>query len=165
MDKEELINLIGNKESEQKEKKVSSKQIKIIIFQIDDRCYGVEASFIKEIYTTDFIHPLPFVPVYIRGLINKEGDPFTVVDLNMLFNQVKLESETFLIISDSQDYLSFMISDVLDIIRIEKSTIMEILDNSSASYFNSYIDYHDEKIFLLNMDNILSKLASDIEND
>lgn len=165
MDKEDLIDLIGNKDNIKNEVKKGVKQLKMIIFQIDDRSYGIEASSVKEIYTSDFIHPLPFVPVYIRGLINKEGDPYTVVDLNMLFKQIKLDSETFLIINEGQDHLSFMISDVLDIIKIDKSNIMEIVDNNEDSYFNSYIEYRDEKIFLINKNSILSKITSDIENE
>lgn len=166
MKKNDLLKIISNSPEEQESIKKKSKTdtIKIIIFEVNNNKFAILASLVKEIYETDFIHPLPFVPIYVRGLINKQGEPYTVVDLQLLFNQEKIESSMFLVINKEKDHMAYMIHDVIDIIKIDKSGIYEIIEDSGLTFFDKYIDIKNEKIYLLNIDHISRKLKSDVDN-
>ena len=88
---------------------------KLIVFRINQKVYALYANMIREIVLDVPLFYVPFVPSYIRGFINRHGEPYTVFDLNMLFEQQKLDSSTFFILNIEDDQVAFMINDVLEI--------------------------------------------------
>ena len=58
-----------------------------LIFTIHKRLYAIKNTNVQEIMHSAKIHPLPFVPDYIEGMVNCRGVPSTVVNL------LKLEKE------------------------------------------------------------------------
>lgn len=58
-----------------------------LIFTIHKRLYAIKNTNVQEIMHSAKIHPLPFVPDYIEGMVNCRGVPYTVVNL------LKMEKE------------------------------------------------------------------------
>lgn len=58
-----------------------------LIFTIHKRLYAIKNTNVQEIMHSAKIHPIPFVPDYIEGMVNCRGVPYTVVNL------LKLEKE------------------------------------------------------------------------
>lgn len=58
-----------------------------LIFSVQKRLYSIKTSNVQEIMHSAKIHPLPFVPEYIEGVVNCRGVAYTVVNL------LKLEKE------------------------------------------------------------------------
>ena len=52
-----------------------------LIFTIHDRLYAIKNTNVQEIMHSAKIHPLPFVPDYIEGMVNCRGVPYAVVNL------------------------------------------------------------------------------------
>jgi purine-binding chemotaxis protein CheW len=71
---------------EPEQKKVASAVIEIITFTLAAETYGIESTFVREVYPLKDFTPLPGVPVYIFGIINVRGQILPVVDLKKFFN-------------------------------------------------------------------------------
>ena len=89
--------------------------VKFLVFDIRGKKYALHAEDIREIVMDIPVFYIPFVPPYIRGLINRHGEPYTVFDLNVLFEKEKQDSSTYLILNLENDQLAFLISDIREI--------------------------------------------------
>ena len=58
----------------------------IIVFSLASENYGIDLSFVREVYPLKDFTPLPGVPPYIFGIINVRGQILPVVDLKKFFN-------------------------------------------------------------------------------
>ena len=85
-----------------------------LIFTIHKRLYAIKNTNVQEIMHSAKIHPLPFVPDYIEGMVNCRGLPYTVV------NFLKMEKEespeipepTVLVFRRSDDQFALHISGI-----------------------------------------------------
>jgi purine-binding chemotaxis protein CheW len=66
--------------------KADSAEIDIIQFMMSTETYGIESSFVREVYPLKDYTPLPGVPSYILGIVNVRGQILPVVDLKKFFN-------------------------------------------------------------------------------
>ncbi|MCP4346631.1 MAG: chemotaxis protein CheW [Desulfobacterales bacterium] len=166
MDNNELLAYIAEEKSGHPEEKPdgSEKSVKFLIVQIKEKKYAFHVEQIKEIVINAPLFFVPFVPHYIRGFINRHGEPFTVFDLNALFEKEKLDSATFLISSLKNDQIAFLASGIVEIVKVLESEIHLI---TSADLHNDYflgaITSKDSEIFILNLPNIISRLEHDLE--
>jgi chemotaxis signal transduction protein len=135
-DNQQIIDALENqKESGEDQGEASEEYKKYLIFKIGDKKFAIEAFLIREIVLDLKIFFLPFVPPYVRGVVNRHGDPYTVIDVNILFYQKKLEAGTFLMLSDADNPASLLISDVVEIIKVPVSEIDYINDTSEDKIF------------------------------
>jgi chemotaxis signal transduction protein len=106
---------------------------------------------------------VPFTPPYIRGFINRHGEPYTVIDLTVIFERENLDSNTYLILKRDDDHLSLLISDVLEIVKIPESDLHKITSKAQDDdYFLGSISPQEEEIFVLNLESVLKKLEADL---
>lgn len=143
---------------------VQSKKLdKFVIFLIDDKEYCFPQEIVQEIIIDSEVYYLPFVPGYIRGLINRQGEPYTVVDLKILMGDQALNANKFIIIRSKTDKLSFIITDILKIIPVEKDNINVIQDQNDAdNYFLNIITMDDKKIPVIDYHKIVKRIKNDI---
>ncbi len=57
-----------------------------LIFSVQKNLYSIKTSDVQEIMHSAKIHPLPFVPEYIEGVVNCRGLAYSVVNLIRLEN-------------------------------------------------------------------------------
>ena len=60
--------------------------IEIIEFRLAYENYGIESSFVREVYPLADFTPLPGTPSFVLGIINVRGQILSVVDLKKFFN-------------------------------------------------------------------------------
>lgn len=85
-----------------------------LIFSIKNTKWALPSSSVQEIVHAAKIHPLPFVPEYVEGVVNCRGLPYTVV------NTVAMEGEDnatisgtmVLVLKRDDDQLAIHISDI-----------------------------------------------------
>ena len=58
-----------------------------LIFSVHQTLYSIKTSNVQEIMHSAKIHPLPFVPEYIEGVVNCRGVPYSVINLLKLENE------------------------------------------------------------------------------
>lgn len=60
--------------------------IEITEFRLASETYGIESSFVREVYPLKDFTPLPGMPSFVLGIINIHGQILSVVDLKKFFN-------------------------------------------------------------------------------
>ena len=151
-------------EAFKKEDAITIRLVKYMIISINDKKYAIHADDVREIIGGIPIFYVPFTPPYIRGFINRHGEPYTVIDLTVIFERETLDSSTYLILKRDDDQLALLISDVLEIAKLPESELHRITSKvQEDDYFLGSISPKDkEEIFVLNLDNVLKKLEADL---
>jgi len=71
---------------ESEQKSGVSETIDLIIFKLGAETYGINSSFVREIYPLKEYTPLPGIPSFFLGLINVRRQILPVVDLKKILN-------------------------------------------------------------------------------
>jgi chemotaxis signal transduction protein len=164
MNNQDILSALENSLSGEEVSVAVEKKIKFIIFNIDTRLYAMEASYVQEIILDYPVFYLPFSPQYVRGLINRHGEPYTVVDLKLLFHGQEIKASTFLVLRNSIDNLSFLISSIDKIENISESDVHPITSKDvDMDLFESSLFYEGNEIFVVNIKTVIERIINDIE--
>jgi purine-binding chemotaxis protein CheW len=71
---------------EKKDEKAQKEWIEIVVFRLASETYGIESSFIREVYPLKDYTQLPGTPPYVLGIVNVRGQIVSIIDLKKLFN-------------------------------------------------------------------------------
>lgn len=112
-----------------------------LTFAIGDEDYGIEIAFIKEIIKMQPITKVPYMPVFVEGLINLRGDLIGVLDVRKRFGMEPKEydEETCIIVVIVGDYtLGIIVDAVRETVTIDNNNIAPP-PNAKLSYENQFI--------------------------
>ncbi len=162
---EELLkDIAAQEESKNTQAVTEEKIIKFLIFRVGQRLYALHADEVREIIGGNAVFYLPFAPAYVRGLINRHGEPHTVLDVHALLEQNQADADNFLVLKIDDDKIAFLISEILEIIKIPENKINTLTSKESEMrFFKGSISVNDEEVFILHVDNLLRKLDEDLE--
>ena len=166
MENKELLIHIEAEKSKKREgiADYAEKLVKFLIVQVKDKKYAFYAEHIKEIVMDLPLYFVPFVPHYIRGFINRHGEPYTAFDLHALFEGELLGSTTFLISNFQNDQIAFLASNVIEILKVPESQVHLLSSKEDQdTYFLGAVSAKGSEIFILNLATILGRLAHDLE--
>lgn len=138
--------------------------IKYMIIGINGKKYALLAEEVREIIGNSPVFYVPFTPPYVRGFINRHGEPYTVIDLTLLLERENKESSNFLILNRENDQIALLISEVIEIAKLPEEELHKITSKGSGDDFflGSISPQNKEEIFILNLESILKKLEGDI---
>lgn len=166
MDNSEILESLDKEKNESAlpEESEERRFVKFLVFLIGKRRLAIEAEKIREIVLDLPVFFIPFVPAYVRGVINRHGEPYTVLDIHVLFEQELLDSSTLLIMSDTSNPAAFLISDVLEIVLIDESKIYPVSDKDDTEEFvQAIIPLQDNsEILVVDSDAVFQRLERDV---
>jgi purine-binding chemotaxis protein CheW len=64
----------------------AAESIEIVEFLLADERYGLESSYVREVYPMKELAPIPCVPLFVLGVINAHGEIVSVIDLKKFFD-------------------------------------------------------------------------------
>jgi purine-binding chemotaxis protein CheW len=108
----------------------AGKSIQIVEFLLGYERYGIELTYLKEVYPLKEITPLPGVPHFVLGLINVRGQILSVIDIKKFFDLPEkglTDLNRVLIVDDSQMGFSILADGILDIRSIQIEEIQPSL--------------------------------------
>ncbi len=149
---EDLINIInaGGTTEEQEAEKTTTIWL---IFSIVQKKYAMRSADVLEIVRDVAVYKLPFMPAYIEGVINRRGDPFTVINPLSVFGASETkppEEPLFLILKRDDDQLSVHISDILQFTEMAESDLNLIPNNGEEGFFLGTLSYGHEEVPVIN---------------
>ena len=116
--------------------------------------FAIPSNDVVEIISDLSIYHIPFMPKYIEGVLNRCGEPFTVVNPNSIFDDnpdaPPPDKSLFMIFKRDDDQLSLHISDILLFTKIEDTELKLIPDATEESFFLGTVGYDGEEIPVLN---------------
>ncbi len=164
---EEIVNDIASNQKQDEENVEVKNKITWLVFSINDKKYAIKSSEVHEIIRDLTVYKLPFLPSYIEGVINRRGDPFTVINPLSIIDNLDAqppESSLFLILKRTDDQLSLHISDILSFYDIEEDDIHLIPNGDKEGLYLGTIEYNKEEIPALNSDAFELIMRNDFGN-
>jgi purine-binding chemotaxis protein CheW len=153
---EDIVEQIGA-ESEDKEKDediVEEKKMTTwLIFSMVKKKYAIRSADVLEIIRDVSVYKLPFMPSYIEGVLNRRGDPFTVINPRALIGDTDTDAPAeplFLILKRDDDQLALHISDILFFTEMEEGDLNLIPGSNEEGFFLGTLGYGGEEIPALN---------------
>lgn len=70
---------------ETKTEKTAQESVEVVEFVLAYETYGIESSYVREIYPLKELTPVPCTPPFVLGIINVRGQILSVIDLKKLF--------------------------------------------------------------------------------
>jgi len=163
MNSDEMLQNIEEAESVEDSQQEQQQYYKYLIFTIHNTPYALPAEAVREISLEDELHFVPFVPPYVRGIINRHGEPFAVIDVRVLFENLQTDIHSYLVLAHENRQSALGISDVREIKRVGESQIHEIKSSDDEYRFFTYsLSLEDERVFVLHVDAILKRLQDDV---
>ena len=150
---EEIIEQIAREKKDSPEVIVEKKMVTWLIFSIGEKKYAVKSGDVLEIIRDLSVYKLPFMPSYIEGVLNRRGDPFTVINPRPLIGDKDLTPPSvllFLIFKRNDDQLSIHISDILFFAEMEEDALNQIPEKNEEGFYLGTINTNGEEIPVLN---------------
>ncbi|MCQ2592848.1 MAG: chemotaxis protein CheW [Treponema sp.] len=146
----------------------NSTEVTWLIFTIkaneSERKYAMEATYAKEILRNMDIYALPFVPDFIKGVINRHGDPYTVVDLAAFLEGSQQDSSLFIVLNLPDHQFCIQISDILDFHTAPEDSVIKMNDVQDSIYYSGTIEYQKQNVPIIQLDKIYEVIRNDLES-
>ena len=143
---------------------MSSKEMKILIFLINDEYFGIDIMEVERILSFSPLTEIPDSPNFVEGVINYEGSILPIINLKKKFSMKNLvgnnEDETKIIVSKQEQckygVMVDLVSEVRDISMDIVEETPEIVKGISERYIKGLIKLDDRIVILLNLCTILT---------
>lgn len=141
------------------EGKEADELIEIVEFMLAHERYGIESSYVREVYPIKDITPLPGVPSFVLGLINMRGHILSVIDLKKFFGlpEKGITDLNKAIILHTQDMEFCVLADsILSIRSISAGALQPSLPTLTGIRENYLKGITSERVVVLDAFKILS---------
>jgi purine-binding chemotaxis protein CheW len=140
---------------------------KYIVFQLDEKYYGITSKSVAEVAATLPVTALPNVPEWVSGIANLRGDVISVVDLRKLWgkNTSPPPKQRLLIFRSAPNDapIALVVDKVNEMVSISQKEINFSAEDFTASFptFFGRAEFKAQPLFLLDIDKMLSSLSVD----
>ena len=145
------------------EEQESVKDEKYLIFSILGRQYAFESRLIGEIALFDAVYPLPLMPTYVLGVINRYSIPYALFDIGLLLFKTPSPRGKVLVLKDNIDRIAFLIDDVTGIADIPQSELLDAERGAETDDLTEAIsasfNWNGEDVFVLDIQRILAHVS------
>ena len=163
---EEILSLIKSGKQENKVSIETEKKAVWLIFTIGNSVdghnqYAIPAENVKEILRDSTVFPLPFVPLYINGVLNRYGDPYVVIDPAVLEGKDAQHSLLFIVLND-ESHTCLRITDVKDFFTATEKDIIHLSETEPSDFYDGTLKVNGEDVFVLKVQAIIEKVGKEI---
>ena len=153
-------------EGNEAETPVEANEEKFLIFSISGQYYTFPSQYIGEIALYDAVYPLPLMPVYIPGVINRYSIPYALFDIGLLMSNTPSTRSKVLVLKDSIDRIAFLIDDVISLADIPKDCVLGIdrtgETHDATEMVSASFSWSGSNVFLLDIQRILARVSADV---
>ena len=157
----ETIDITGD--ASQDDENVNSE--KYLVFTILDRLYSFPSRHIGEIALYDTVYPLPLMPSYVLGVINRYSVPYALFDIGLLLYKNPCPRKKMLVMKDNIDRIAFLIDDVNGIADIRQETLLNIERNPESDDITEAVsasfNWNDSDVLVLDIPRILARVSQE----
>ncbi len=163
---DEILSLIKSGTQENSEEQKSEKKVTWLIFAIGNHTdgknlYAIPAESVKEILRDATVFPLPFVPPYVNGVLNRYGDPYVVIDSAVLEGKEAQKSLLFIVLND-ESHTCLRITDVKDFFTASEKDIVHFSEAELSDYYEGTLKMNGHDVFVLKVQAIIEKVGKEI---
>ena len=136
---------------------------KFLVFSIREKQYALPSRIISEVAVLEKIFPLPLVPGYVRGIINRYSVPYALIDICFLLFEDFSSARKVIVLKEEVDKLAFLIDDVTDIADISPDKLMKIEqeEDALAGSINAFFEWKGDQVFCFEAAEIIKRIKQD----
>ena len=136
---------------------------KYLIFTVRDKRYALPSRIINEVTVLEKVFPMPLVPAYVRGIINRYSIPYALIDIDFLFYNEISDARKVIVLKEEIDKLAFLIDDVADIADIFPENLFEIEheENTFAASIKDFFEWKGSHVFCIDAVDLINKIKLD----
>jgi len=139
---------------------------KFLIFYILGKLYSFPSRLIGEIALFDKVFPLPLMPSYVLGVVNRYSAPYALFDIGLLFQKTASPRNKIIILKEEIDRIAFLIDDVAGIADIQNDDLLVVERNSDSADLTEIIcasfKWENNDVFVLDANRIMSRVSKEI---
>jgi len=143
----------------------SANEEKYLIFSIFGRQYAFPAQIIGEVANCNPVYPLPLLPSYVLGVINRYSIPHALFDTGLLLSQKPGPRNEALVIKGDIDHVAFAIDNVSGIADIAPDNLLKIGTDSGpdelASEVYASFKWNGGDVYVLDVRRILARISDE----
>ena len=138
---------------------------KYLVFSVREKRYALPSKFISEVAALEKIFPLPLVPDYVRGIINRYSVPYALIDLSFLLLKTASNTGKVIVLKESVDKIALLIDDVVDIADypLDKLMGIEQEEKKLSGSVNGYFEWKDHQIFCIEIGELIARIKNDFD--
>ncbi|MCR4939208.1 MAG: chemotaxis protein CheW [Treponemataceae bacterium] len=163
---EEIISLIKSDAHEKKESQQIEKKATWLIFTIGNQTdgknlYAIPSGDVKEILRDASVFPLPFLPSYINGVLNRYGDPYVVIDPADLEGKESQKSFLFIVLND-ESHTCFRITDVKEFFTASENAVIRFSEAETSEFYEGTLKVEGQDVWVLKVQAVIEKVGKEI---
>lgn len=139
---------------------MADKIVSTMVFQIGDQLFGYKTKYISETVNIDKVYPVPKSKHYLKGLFNLRNSVVGIIDMGELLWDKKIESDVVVVIDKDNIQAGMLIDDVKGVANVKESEIKSIdeisLEDINRDYLDSFFEYKNDIVLMINIDKIIS---------
>lgn len=135
---------------------------KFLIFSVHDRLYSFPSRIISEVALFDTVYPLPLVPAYVLGVINRYSVPYALFDIGLLLFSLPGSRKKVLVLKDDIDRIAFLIDDVTGIVDMPQEDLLGIERGTETEAISASFNWNGENVFVLDIQRILARVSGEV---
>lgn len=141
-----------------------------MLFMINNQKYALSSKYITEIIEILPITKVPFLPEYMKGIINLRSTIIPVMDARMRFgmNPIEYSERTcIIIIENDTNKIGLIVDAVNEVLTIPSEKIMESKsdkDDAKNSFVNGISQINEEIQLILDCDSLVN-IVGDMNNE
>jgi purine-binding chemotaxis protein CheW len=151
--------------SEESDNAENSAGEKYLIFTILGKYYSLPSKLIGEITLYDTVYPLPLMPEYVPGIINRYSTPYALIDIGLFLRDTVTPRTKVLVLKEQVDKAAILIEDVVDITDIPSGNMLQIEQeadvNDMTSVITSFFLWNETNVFVLDIRKILNRIVDE----
>ena len=138
---------------------------KYLIFTLEDKRYALPSKIISEVAVLEKVFPLPLVPDYVRGIINRYSVPYALIDINFLLSGDQSKAGKVIVLKQELDKLALLIDDVTDIADITPDKLIktEVEEDAVSASVSAFFEWKGSPVFCLDTGELISRIKQDFE--
>ena len=138
---------------------------KYLIFSVQDKLYSLPSGIISEAAVLEKVFPLPLVPLYVRGIINRYSVPYALIDIHFLLHKDSSNAKKIIVLKENIDKIALLIDDVTDIADISREELVktEPDDPAVSGSINAFFEWKGRPVFCLDAEGLINWIKQDFE--
>jgi purine-binding chemotaxis protein CheW len=143
----------------------SANEEKYLIFPIFGRQYAFPAEIIGEVANCNPFYPLPLLPSYVLGVIDRYSIPHALLDTGFLLFEKPGPHNEALVIKGDIDHVAFSIDNVSGIASIGPDKLISLTTGSGPHELTSAVyasfKWSGDDVYVLDVRRILARIADE----
>jgi len=132
--------------------------MQVVVFKLNDEQFAVETARVQSINDIMEITKVPKSPNHIRGLINLRGTIISLLDINMLLEVKKEDTNqnNIIILQMENELVGITVDQVDEVLDIEEEIVEKMYDEKKKAYVKGVINFKDRIVTLIDIDKLLT---------